>query len=73
MLVGRGGVEPPTFHFSGGRSYRLSYLPERPKLYNNDFASRHPRMAGVCGLGRPAHVRARSLCGRRAQVSLGPL
>src|SRR5258706_11795747 len=26
-LVGRGGVEPPTFRFSGGRSYRLSYLP----------------------------------------------
>ena len=24
--VGRGGVEPPTFRFSGGRSYRLSYL-----------------------------------------------
>jgi len=21
--VGRGGVEPPTFRFSGGRSYRL--------------------------------------------------
>src|SRR3954452_17131773 len=35
VLVGRGGVEPPTFHFSGGRSYRLSYLPERPKLYNS--------------------------------------
>ncbi len=34
MLVGRGGVEPPTFHFSGGRSYQLSYLPERRKLYN---------------------------------------
>jgi hypothetical protein len=25
--VGRGGVEPPTSHFSGERSYRLSYLP----------------------------------------------
>ena len=25
-LVVRGGVEPPTFRFSGGRSYRLSYL-----------------------------------------------
>ena len=22
----RGGVEPPTFRFSGGRSYQLSYL-----------------------------------------------
>jgi hypothetical protein len=31
--VGRGGVEPPTFHFSGGRSYQLSYLPKRTKLY----------------------------------------
>jgi hypothetical protein len=27
--VGRGGIEPPTFRFSGGRSYRLSYLPAR--------------------------------------------
>jgi hypothetical protein len=26
MLVVRGGVEPPTFRFSGGRSYQLSYL-----------------------------------------------
>jgi hypothetical protein len=25
-FVVRGGVEPPTFRFSGGRSYRLSYL-----------------------------------------------
>ena len=25
-MVARGGVEPPTYRFSGGRSYRLSYL-----------------------------------------------
>jgi hypothetical protein len=30
VRVGRGGVEPPTFRFSGGRSYRLSYLPATP-------------------------------------------
>jgi hypothetical protein len=29
VVVGRGGIEPPTFRFSGGRSYRLSYLPGR--------------------------------------------
>jgi hypothetical protein len=27
--VVRGGVEPPTFRFSGGRSYQLSYLTLR--------------------------------------------
>ncbi len=26
IMVVRGGVEPPTFRFSGGRSYQLSYL-----------------------------------------------
>ena len=25
-VVARAGIEPATFHFSGGRSYRLSYL-----------------------------------------------
>ena len=28
-VVARGGIEPPTFRFSGGRSYRLSYLAGR--------------------------------------------
>ena len=32
-MVGRGGVEPPTFHFSGGRSYQLSYLPNSAEAY----------------------------------------
>ena len=27
--VARGGVEPPTFRFSVGRSYQLSYLALR--------------------------------------------
>ncbi len=26
LVVARAGIEPATFHFSGGRSYRLSYL-----------------------------------------------
>ena len=30
LVVARGGVEPPTFHFSGGRSYQLSYLAAPP-------------------------------------------
>src|SRR6478609_10145166 len=33
--VARGGVEPPTFHFSGGRSYQLSYLAKRRKPYRS--------------------------------------
>lgn len=35
VLVGRGGVEPPTYHFSGDRSYQLSYLPERGPPYRS--------------------------------------
>ena len=49
-MVARGGVEPPTFHFSGGRSYQLSYLaavdPGRPghvaELYRIGFTAQKP-------------------------------
>src|SRR5262249_48356564 len=30
-VVARGGVEPPTYRFSGGRSYQLSYLAGRAR------------------------------------------
>src|SRR3954454_333745 len=42
VLVGRGGGGPPTFHFSGGRSYRLSYLPERVELYRSTAVAPNP-------------------------------
>ena len=37
--VVRGGVEPPTFRFSGGRSYRLSYLTLAIKLKGSNRAA----------------------------------
>jgi hypothetical protein len=38
VVVVRGGVEPPTFRFSGGRSYQLSYLTKT--------GARAPRQGG---------------------------
>jgi hypothetical protein len=35
MLVARGGIEPPTYRFSGGRSYQLSYLAKAPEALMN--------------------------------------
>ena len=32
FAVARGGIEPPTYRFSGGRSYQLSYLAVPPEL-----------------------------------------
>src|SRR5271155_6264983 len=32
ILVARAGIEPATFRFSGGRSYRLSYLAGRHRV-----------------------------------------
>jgi hypothetical protein len=34
VQVARGGVEPPTFRFSVGRSYQLSYLAVEPRQHN---------------------------------------
>jgi hypothetical protein len=52
-LVGRGGVEPPTFRFSGGRSYRLSYLPMAFGISylpnKRDAARRLTHGDGACG------------------------
>ena len=54
--MGRGGIEPPTFRFSGGRSYRLSYLPQ------DLAAGSDPGLALSTGL-EPA---TSALTGRRA-------
>src|SRR4051812_1465401 len=56
IRVGRGGVEPPTFRFSGGRSYQLSYLPQRDA----------PSLAGTTCQGAPAR-----LCRPRPDKSRG--
>jgi hypothetical protein len=74
--VARAGIEPATFRFSGGRSYRLSYLAE---------AARHGmprRLATLTGLepatsavtGRRANqLRHRALqCNFRAVVACTP-
>jgi hypothetical protein len=52
--VARGGIEPPTYRFSGGRSYQLSYLaasgpvPEPGEVYRTAPAPpRAPPVAAV--------------------------
>ena len=44
--MGRGGVEPPTFHFSGGRSYQLSYLAGPGGLYPTPRPAPEPVAGG---------------------------
>ena len=48
-VVVRGGVEPPTFRFSGGRSYQLSYLTVPEPLAAERRSSR-PSRAVLTGL-----------------------
>ena len=54
--VGRGGVEPPTFHFSGGRSYQLSYLPERVETIPEGEAEVRTLGTGCFGGLRASHL-----------------
>ena len=65
-VVARAGIEPATFHFSGGRSYRLSYLAsnERPDSIFPDIGKLEsgPRSATLTGL-EPA---TSAVTGRRA-------
>ena len=71
--VARAGIEPATFHFSGGRSYRLSYLAsnERPDPAPSfDGAEPGRRLATPTGL-EPA---TSAVTGRRAnQLRYGAL
>lgn len=39
LHVARGGVEPPTYRFSVGRSYQLSYLAKRVECYMSATAA----------------------------------
>ena len=60
--MARGGVEPPTFRFSVGRSYQLSYLAEQPAM--------------VAGLATPTGLEpaTSAVTGRRAnQLRYGAL
>jgi hypothetical protein len=43
-VVARGGVEPPTFRFSVGRSYQLSYLAWRNRLGEQPVAKARSKL-----------------------------
>ncbi len=64
-VVARAGIEPATFHFSGGRSYRLSYLAQtRDRTHILEIRETGPgrRLATLTGL-EPA---TSAVTGRRA-------
>ena len=49
-LVARGGIEPPTFRFSVGRSYQLSYLAvARPRWRGATLTGLEPATSAVTG------------------------
>src|SRR4051812_3607635 len=77
-MVARGGVEPPTFRFSVGRSYQLSYLagttngttgPE-PRAGPRDAPrARHGQVLDAHAVRRPADAPSRP---RRPAHAAGP-
>ena len=68
LLVARGGVEPPTFRFSVGRSYQLSYLAGR----DDTAGSLRPHHPGATPTGLEPATSA--VTGRRAnQLRYGAL
>lgn len=54
--VARGRIELPTYRFSGGRSYQLSYLAVRPRA----VVRRRPEVY-PSGPGGPASISGRSV------------
>ena len=46
-LVARAGIEPATFRFSGGRSYRLSYLAGRHRVLPGCLTTKVATLTGL--------------------------
>ena len=55
LVVARGGVEPPTFRFSVGRSYQLSYLANSAEAYRDRREPPNWPRDGVAGICRLLH------------------
>src|SRR3954451_10196745 len=51
-MVARGGIEPPTYRFSGGRSYQLSYLAA-PRLNGSGTRRSLPDLPGRLVVSSP--------------------
>lgn len=48
FVVARGRIELPTYRFSGGRSYQLSYLAVHPRGADRERWKVYPSGSAVC-------------------------